>query len=72
AGREVAECIQLALEYAPAPPLAAGTPDSAAPEIVAAVRSRGASLRKERERLVAEAARRLRAAAADSQPAASL
>jgi cyclohexyl-isocyanide hydratase len=71
AGREVAESIQLALEFAPAPPLAAGTPDSAAPEIVAAVRSRGASLRKERERLVAEAARRLRAAA-DSQPAASI
>ncbi|HLH51762.1 MAG TPA: DJ-1/PfpI family protein [Roseiarcus sp.] len=59
AGRETAEAIQLALEYAPAPPFDAGTPDSAPPEILARQRARGASLRAERELLVAEAARKL-------------
>lgn len=59
AGRDVAEGIQLNLEYAPAPPFAAGRPDSARPEIVQEVRLRGATVRAERERLVADAARRL-------------
>jgi cyclohexyl-isocyanide hydratase len=59
AGREAAEAIQLNLEYAPAPPFSAGSPASAPPQIVAAVRSRGAKVRAERERLVAEAARGL-------------
>ncbi len=61
AGREVAEAIQLNLEYAPAPPFDAGTPDSAPADIVATSRARGAKLRAERERLVAEAARKLAA-----------
>ena len=63
AGREVAETIQLNLEYAPAPPFAAGTPASAPPRVVAAQRARGAKARQERERLVAEAARGLAASA---------
>jgi cyclohexyl-isocyanide hydratase len=48
AGPEVAQTIQLALEYDPAPPWA-GSPERAAPEIVARVRARFASLRQARE-----------------------
>ena len=59
AGRETAEAIQLALEYAPAPPFEAGTPESAPPPVLARQRARGASLRAARELLVAEAARKL-------------
>ena len=59
AGRETAEAIQLSLEYAPAPPFDSGEPGTAAPEVLAAARARGAKLRNERERLVAEAAQRL-------------
>ena len=62
AGREIAEAIQLNLEYAPAPPFNAGTPKTAPAEVVALSRQRGAKIRTERERLVAEAARRLVAA----------
>ena len=57
AGRDVAETIQLSLEYAPEPPFAAGSPTTARPEIVARVRAAGAAVRAERERL-ALAARR--------------
>jgi cyclohexyl-isocyanide hydratase len=63
AGRETAEAIQLYLEYAPAPPFDSGTPESAPPEVVATARARGAKARAERERLVAEAAQRMTAAA---------
>ena len=56
AGRDVAEAIQLGLEYAPEPPFDAGTPDTARPEIVARVRAAGAAGQAERARLV-EAAR---------------
>jgi transcriptional regulator GlxA family with amidase domain len=38
AGEEVAKAIQLGLEYDPQPPFDAGSPASAAPELVAAVR----------------------------------
>jgi cyclohexyl-isocyanide hydratase len=62
AGRETAEAIQLALEYAPAPPFESGSPDSAPPDVLARQRARGAALRAEREGLVAAAARRLAAA----------
>ena len=51
-GRPQAEAIQLNLEYAPAPPFAAGDPDSAPPEVVAAVRAMGSASRQERERIV--------------------
>ena len=52
AGREAAEGIQLGIEYAPAPPFNAGSPDTAPPAIVAAVRSRMESTRVAREAMV--------------------
>lgn len=52
-GQEAAEAIQLNLEYAPAPPFDAGTPDRASPDVVTAVRARSALIRKEREMLAA-------------------
>jgi cyclohexyl-isocyanide hydratase len=62
-GREVAEGIQLDLEYAPEPPFEAGNPKTAPAPVVEAARSRFAPLIDQRERLVAEAAARLAAAA---------
>ncbi len=59
AGREAAEAIQLTLEYAPAPPFDAGTPERCRASVLARVRERGAGLRAEREALVARAAKRL-------------
>jgi cyclohexyl-isocyanide hydratase len=59
AGRDVAESIQLGIEYAPAPPFNAGHPDTARPEIVAAVLERMAATRIEREARVARVAARL-------------
>jgi cyclohexyl-isocyanide hydratase len=56
AGREAAESIQLGIEYAPAPPFNAGSPDTARPELVAAVRDRMSSVRAEREARVAKVA----------------
>ena len=56
AGRDVAEQIQLGIEYAPAPPFDAGSPESARPEVVAAVRTRMDGLRAEREARVAKVA----------------
>ena len=60
AGREAAEAIQLQLEYAPEPPFQSGTPETARPDIVAAARARMSTTRHEREKLVANAAARLR------------
>jgi transcriptional regulator GlxA family with amidase domain len=40
AGRQVAEAIQLSIEYDPQPPFDAGTPEKAPEEVVAAVRAR--------------------------------
>jgi cyclohexyl-isocyanide hydratase len=56
AGQEVAETIQLGIEYAPAPPFNAGSPDTARPELVAAVRARMAGLRAQREDRITRAA----------------
>ena len=56
----VAQTIQLALEYAPAPPFDAGEPETAPPAVVEAARRRLAPVVAERERLVAEAAKKLR------------
>ncbi|MFL5284374.1 MAG: DJ-1/PfpI family protein [Rhodopila sp.] len=56
AGQETAESIQLGIEYAPAPPFNAGSPDTARPELVAAVRDRMDARRGEREAAVARAA----------------
>ncbi|MDQ0394806.1 DJ-1/PfpI family protein [Labrys monachus] len=52
-GRAEAEGIQLALEYAPAPPFRAGTPAEAPPAVLEATRTRLAGSRAERERLIA-------------------
>lgn len=55
AGPDVAEAIQLNFEYAPEPPFAAGSPETARPEIVARVRAAFAGVRAEREKLADEA-----------------
>lgn len=52
-GDEAAQACQLQLEYAPAPPFDAGTPETAPPEVVARLRARGDAVRREREALVA-------------------
>jgi len=51
-GQAQAEAIQLGLEYAPAPPFNAGTPDEAPAAIVAAVRERLSATRKAREAII--------------------
>jgi cyclohexyl-isocyanide hydratase len=53
-GRAEAEAIQLGLEYAPAPPFAAGTPEEAPNAVVAAVKERLAPTRKAREAIIAK------------------
>ena len=57
AGPETAQAIQLGLEYAPAPPFHAGTPDTAPPEILAMVRRRLAADLGHREEEARRAAR---------------
>jgi cyclohexyl-isocyanide hydratase len=47
-GEAEARTVQLSLEYAPAPPFSAGTPDTAGPEIVVEARQRMARSRAER------------------------
>ena len=59
AGQAEAEAIQLQLEYAPEPPFAAGTPETAPPAVLERVRTRGAAMRREREALVARVAARM-------------
>lgn len=51
-GETQAQTIQLGHEYAPAPPFAAGTPETAPPAVVAAARERLASSRREREAII--------------------
>ncbi len=51
AGREVAEAIQLSLEYAPAPPFDAGRPETAPDRVLERVRARTGAIRAERQRL---------------------
>ncbi len=63
AGPEAAQAIQLGIEYAPAPPFDAGTPETAPAGVLDAARARGAAVRAEREALVARVAARLAAAA---------
>jgi cyclohexyl-isocyanide hydratase len=52
-GVEAAQACQLQLEYAPAPPFDAGTPETAPESVVAEVRARGVPTRREREAIVA-------------------
>src|SRR5208282_5471251 len=58
AGREVAEAIELNLEYAPAPPFNAGRPEPAPPAAVETVRKRMAPILEERRWLAERAAER--------------
>jgi len=60
AGPAHAQAVQLGIEYAPAPPFDCGRPDSAAPEVVAAVQQRLQAIRPDRH------AACLRAAAAQA------
>ena len=57
--RKTAEMIQLRLEYDPAPPFNAGSPDTASPEILALMQERFAPFKKRRAEAVARAAARL-------------
>jgi cyclohexyl-isocyanide hydratase len=53
-GQAAAEAIQLVLEYAPAPPFRAGTPDEAPPAVLARVKENLAPTRKAREAIIGE------------------
>jgi cyclohexyl-isocyanide hydratase len=57
--RQTAEAIQLRLEYNPAPPFSAGSPDSAPPEILALIRERIAPSQARRAEKIGRAAARL-------------
>lgn len=59
---EFAQSVQLAIEYAPAPPFDAGRPESAPPAVVARMRERMQAMGAERGAAVLRAAGRLRAA----------
>lgn len=52
AGPETAQAVQLGLEYAPAPPFNSGTPDTAPPDVLKAVRERIASGSEDRRKRV--------------------
>jgi cyclohexyl-isocyanide hydratase len=56
AGIDYAQTLQLAIEYAPAPPFDSGSPERARPEIVAAARKRLDATRDERHEAVRRAA----------------
>jgi cyclohexyl-isocyanide hydratase len=56
AGRAAAEAIQLMIEYDPAPPFAAGSPERADPAILARVRGAAESRQRDRARRVARVA----------------
>jgi cyclohexyl-isocyanide hydratase len=58
-GPDVAQAIQLQIEYAPEPPFDAGSPDTAPAGILAMARNRGAGMRAEREVLMNRVAARL-------------
>jgi cyclohexyl-isocyanide hydratase len=58
-GPQVAQAIQLGIEYAPHPPFDAGTPERADPAIVAQVRAAAAKRQAERQAAVEEAAAKL-------------
>jgi cyclohexyl-isocyanide hydratase len=58
-GRDVAEGIQLGIEYAPAPPFDSGRPDLARPEILTLARQRMNTMRAGREAVVGRVSARL-------------
>jgi len=59
AGPATAQAIQLQIEYAPAPPFDAGSPEDAPPDVLRSVRAAGATMRSAREAIAARAAARL-------------
>jgi cyclohexyl-isocyanide hydratase len=59
AGAETAQAIQLQMEYAPAPPFNAGSPETAPPAVLARVRARMATIATQRQGAVKTAAARL-------------
>jgi cyclohexyl-isocyanide hydratase len=61
ANRQIAEAIQLGIEYNPAPPFNAGSPDTAPAEILASVKERIARSKQTREDAIRIAAARLKA-----------
>lgn len=58
-GDAVAQGIQLGMEYAPEPPYGAGGPDTAPPDVVAAVKARTADRQAARRLAAVEAAKKL-------------
>ena len=58
-GADVAEAIQLGLEYDPQPPFRSGSPQSARPEVLARWRAAAEPMMEKRRAEAAEAARRL-------------
>jgi cyclohexyl-isocyanide hydratase len=62
AGRDLAETVQLAIEYAPAPPFDSGRPELAREPVLRAARARLDSMRVERDAAVRRAAAALAAA----------
>jgi cyclohexyl-isocyanide hydratase len=56
AGRPAAEAIQLAIEYDPDPPFSAGSPETADPAVLAAVRARSEARQRDRAERAARAA----------------
>lgn len=59
AGPQIAQAIQLGLEYAPAPPFNAGRPETAPPAVLALVRERMGAMEGERREAVERAASRI-------------
>jgi cyclohexyl-isocyanide hydratase len=58
-GADYAQTVQLAIEYAPAPPYESGRPEQARPQIVAAARARLDGIREIRDAAIRRAASRL-------------
>ena len=58
AGEETAKMIQLAIEYAPAPPFNSGRPETASPETIAAVKQLFSAFAAQREAAITQAAGR--------------
>ena len=62
-GDEAAQTIQLAIEYAPEPPFASGTPETAPPAVLASARQSMRTITEQRERTARRVAQRLGIAA---------
>ena len=62
AGPELAQAVQLGIEYAPAPPFDCGRPERAAPAVLQAVQGRLQQMRPDRRAAAERCAAALRAA----------